>query len=247
MNELKCCVVRDLLPLYTDEVVCEETRELVENHLVNCEECRQTHFAMEVKLDLPPVPDGAEAIKQVKRKWGLKQFWKGIAIAAAAAGLLFGAFLYLYGYGLPVKAEEVILSAGLQCVTQRDRQTGWHAPTGEQTWIIDVDTKTGSPCTHSEWVYEEGDEGYPVATGIRLYVRRSPIALPWNSNGPIRHGMASSADAEYWWTDDFTITVVCADQEITYSMNEEGLWDKDRIHDARFCHMVGKGCPYSGQ
>lgn len=247
MNELKCCVVRDLLPLYTDDVVSEDTHALVENHLVNCEECRAAHFAMKVKLDLPDVPDGAEVIKHVKRKWGMKQFWKGIVIAALTAALLFGGFLFLYGYGLPVKAEDVVLSAGLQCQIEHDRELGKLVPTGEQVWIMDVDTKTGSPCTRSEWVYAEGDEGYPVAVGIRLYVRRSPISLPWSSNGPIRHGMASSDDGEYCWTDDFTITVVCADQEITYSMKEEGLWSKDRIHDAQFCPMVGKSCPYSGQ
>ena len=98
MNELKCCVVRDLLPLYTDDVVSEDTHALVENHLVNCEECRAAHFAMKVKLDLPDVPDGAEVIKHVKRKWGMKQFWKGIVIAALTAALLFGGFLFLYGY-----------------------------------------------------------------------------------------------------------------------------------------------------
>jgi len=247
MNELKCCVVRDLLPLYADDVVSEETHVLVERHLSNCEECRAAHFSMKVKLDLPPVANGAEAIRQVKRKWGMKQFWKGIGIAAVVSGMLFGAFVYLYGYGLPVKAEDVILSTGLQCQIQRDLELGQLVPTGEQVWIVDVDTQKGSPCTRSEWVYAEGDDGFPVTVGIRLYVRRSPIILPWSNNGPIRHGMASSDEGEYDWTDDFTITVVCADQEITYSMKEEGLWSKDRIHDAQFCPMVGKSCPYSGK
>ncbi len=45
--KLNCNVIRDLLPLYADQICSEESRELVEEHLAECEDCstllRQMH------------------------------------------------------------------------------------------------------------------------------------------------------------------------------------------------------------
>ena len=39
MGELKCHIVRDLLPLYNDDLLSEESRAEVEQHLKTCEDC----------------------------------------------------------------------------------------------------------------------------------------------------------------------------------------------------------------
>ncbi len=39
--KLDCCVVRDLLPLYEEELLSEETARLVAQHLAECELCRE--------------------------------------------------------------------------------------------------------------------------------------------------------------------------------------------------------------
>ena len=36
-----CEIIRDLLPLYVDDVCSTETKELVEKHLKNCNECQK--------------------------------------------------------------------------------------------------------------------------------------------------------------------------------------------------------------
>lgn len=41
MKEEKCDIVMDLLPLYLDGKTSEESRVYIENHLKNCEACRQ--------------------------------------------------------------------------------------------------------------------------------------------------------------------------------------------------------------
>jgi len=38
---MKCEVIRDLLPLYVDGVASEESRALIEEHLKTCEGCRE--------------------------------------------------------------------------------------------------------------------------------------------------------------------------------------------------------------
>ncbi len=36
-----CCIVRDILPLYAENMVSEETAELIKEHLSQCDECRK--------------------------------------------------------------------------------------------------------------------------------------------------------------------------------------------------------------
>lgn len=35
-----CSLIRDLLPLYADDAVSEESRTVIESHLAECKECR---------------------------------------------------------------------------------------------------------------------------------------------------------------------------------------------------------------
>ena len=37
----ECNIVRDLLPLYTEDMVSKDSREFVEEHLNRCEACRK--------------------------------------------------------------------------------------------------------------------------------------------------------------------------------------------------------------
>lgn len=41
MNKISCNTIRDILPLYVDEVVSENTRTMVVEHLGQCAECRK--------------------------------------------------------------------------------------------------------------------------------------------------------------------------------------------------------------
>ena len=38
--EISCNVIKDILPLYAEDMACEETKALVEAHLCSCEGCR---------------------------------------------------------------------------------------------------------------------------------------------------------------------------------------------------------------
>ena len=63
MKEIKCEVIRDLLPLYEDNAASEETQELVRKHLADCSECREELRKMRVPVSLPPNED-EEAVKR---------------------------------------------------------------------------------------------------------------------------------------------------------------------------------------
>ena len=50
MGKINCNVIQDILPLYIDDVVSDDTKELVEEHLQNCEICQRVYH--ETKADL---------------------------------------------------------------------------------------------------------------------------------------------------------------------------------------------------
>lgn len=73
MDKKICAVVQDLLVLYEDDVLKEESKKMVEEHIRTCEECRRIY---EHAKELPDIEDikekseeeqEAEAIKIMKR------------------------------------------------------------------------------------------------------------------------------------------------------------------------------------
>lgn len=42
MNKINCNVIGDLLPLYVDGAVSEDTKKLVEEHLAECADCKKS-------------------------------------------------------------------------------------------------------------------------------------------------------------------------------------------------------------
>ena len=83
MNDIPCGVIRDLLPLYTEDLCSEESRALVESHLKNCPDCRRLKESMKKTEPLPA--DSGEGLKKIKKE--LKN--RKLRTAALAALLVF--------------------------------------------------------------------------------------------------------------------------------------------------------------
>ena len=41
MKKITCEIIKDILPLYVDDVVSADTRTMVEEHLAECESCKK--------------------------------------------------------------------------------------------------------------------------------------------------------------------------------------------------------------
>jgi predicted anti-sigma-YlaC factor YlaD len=53
MNKISCNIIGDLLPLYVDGAVSEDTKKLVEEHLAECADCKKAAEEMGKELVLP--------------------------------------------------------------------------------------------------------------------------------------------------------------------------------------------------
>lgn len=74
--KLNCKIVEDLLPLYVDNVCSEQSKQAVEEHLKECENCRKlinSTQAVPAPLIEPerPVSDKAvkKGFKKIRRRW----------------------------------------------------------------------------------------------------------------------------------------------------------------------------------
>ena len=53
MNKrLPCYIVSDLLPLYQDDILSEQTKKDIDKHLTECRECQKKMAAMKTQLDI---------------------------------------------------------------------------------------------------------------------------------------------------------------------------------------------------
>ena len=62
MSKITCNTVADILPLYVDEVVSDDTKLLVSEHLAKCENCRKKYENMKGTVTIPASTD----VKQLK-------------------------------------------------------------------------------------------------------------------------------------------------------------------------------------
>lgn len=82
--KIPCEIIRDILPLYAEDMVSQPTREMVEEHLGECENCTRELEAM--KNPEKPLP--AAQIESLKRVSGIIHNSRVLAVAAAVLILL---------------------------------------------------------------------------------------------------------------------------------------------------------------
>lgn len=95
---MECDIVRDLLPLYVEKLVSETSRKAVEEHLEECDACREICREMmepdpHIQYDREPAESFHRYVKKNKRKLELK----GVGIALAIVLLVFVVRLVLVG------------------------------------------------------------------------------------------------------------------------------------------------------
>lgn len=117
-----CEIIRDLLPLYVDDVVSEESRSAVDEHLTECDSCREMRD--ELRANNVINDDSCEncenkeekimtdSLKKVKLQINRKQR-RAIALAVAAVLVVLGGWQVLFN--MPLKAvdpADVRITAG---------------------------------------------------------------------------------------------------------------------------------------
>lgn len=88
-----CSIVQDLLPLYEEDMLREETKEFVDGHLAQCAACRAELDAL--KADVKPAPFSAQPLRDLKRQLRRKKLTAVLLAVTLALTLATAGFAYL--------------------------------------------------------------------------------------------------------------------------------------------------------
>jgi len=97
---ISCEVIKDLLPLYIDDVCSDESRKMIVEHLAECEECKSELAAMQSELPVDIHKQDmrdAQAVKNLSKKWRkslLKSLLKGVVTTLIIVAVI--AFILIF-------------------------------------------------------------------------------------------------------------------------------------------------------
>ena len=231
MERVSCNSIRDMLPLYIDEVVSAETREMVETHLKGCEVCRRELEDMKQPVTLPE--EEPQRLRHFVKKRERKRMLRSAAAAVCVCLTLLAAAGYFI-FGRLADSEDVRYRTGFQC--DNVSYVGEH--NGLPTWVLFVDAGEEPVFVRQEFIY--GDlviDGERVPKEIRFYIYKSYLES-------MKGTWCMGYDIPDQWTlpedYDCTVTIIFADRELRWSMREEGLFDENAEHDPGVCFGCGR-------
>ena len=97
MKEIKCTVIQDLLPIYVDDVVSEDTKELVNKHLKVCEACQKEYEQMTQTMYVP-IEKNVTLFEKVNKKWNRKKILLIGGSFLTTVLLCLAVFSYIFHY-----------------------------------------------------------------------------------------------------------------------------------------------------
>ena len=155
MEKINCNVIQDILPLYIDEVVSDDTKELVEEHLQNCEICQRVYN--ETKADLEndmkisaQTKESSHEANDLKsfRKFLKKRKIKTILLSIAATIVCFVAvFTFMNKHVTYISYKD----AGITIVEDNKDEVKYKTNIkGNYRWSTSLDRETGVMTIHFE-------------------------------------------------------------------------------------------------
>ena len=104
--KLPCAVIRDLLPLYAEEMVEKETKDLIGQHLSDCPACREKLSGLETATGAPI--DTAKPLQSLKKQ--IRKRRRYAAVIAALCVFIAVYTLFYHGNAMrPVAWEEGLI------------------------------------------------------------------------------------------------------------------------------------------
>lgn len=113
--KITCEIVKDLLPLYHDDICSKDSRIVVEEHLQECATCKKYLESMDsdfIPTDIEKVTEQSkvETLKGLKKKLFRKNMLISLVSVLCAVGVCFGIFSLIFHYQMPILYEDGLVS-----------------------------------------------------------------------------------------------------------------------------------------
>lgn len=186
--KISCGVIRDLLPLYAEQITGEESRALVEEHLAGCPDCRSR--LEKLREPAAPEPDSAEALRGVSREIRRRR----IRTALLAALLVFLPLFALLARGMEEQylpyTEGLVRVEGVEHYSRDEsfpaqRAEGYFPQGGEP------DEGEGLVITFNGWVtgleseYDVDDETGETTLFLQAWTHRINLLIDDTAGGKL--------------------------------------------------------------
>lgn len=88
---ISCDVIRDLLPLYYDDVCSKDSCELIEGHIDNCKACKDELDKYRIEINGINNMKEARPLKEISKRWKKDKkgaFLKGMTVVSIIGSIL---------------------------------------------------------------------------------------------------------------------------------------------------------------
>ena len=160
-NNIPCEVIRDLFPLYIDELTSEVTNKQIEEHVMNCTDCKNVLNAMKAPDAMSGDDENSSDEKEIDFLKKTKKKNQRIAIGGIIATFLLVliitlSYRYIVGFNMKINPDEwVVMVDGkhvqINCEPEDERLTIKRLVTSEKDGIIRISYK----CAYKKSKYED--------------------------------------------------------------------------------------------
>lgn len=155
MEKINCNVIQDILTLYIEDTVSEDTKKLVEAHLQNCEICRQvyqetkTDLENDIKISMQTKNSNNKAndLKSFRKSF-IKRKIKTILFSIAATVIFFvSVFIFMNKHVTYINYKEL----GITIIADNEDEVKYKTTIkGNYHWKTSLDSETGIGTIHFE-------------------------------------------------------------------------------------------------
>lgn len=115
-NKVSCEIIKDMLPLYYDEVCSDDSKRMVEEHLSECNNCKMELEKIQNEIHIPKNNiienrTDSNVIKNISTSWKrlrLKSFIKGGIISALLISIIIFGYVGLFKWEIISVATDVV-------------------------------------------------------------------------------------------------------------------------------------------
>lgn len=169
-----CDIVQDLLPLYCDDACSAESRRLVDEHLHQCPDCRETYQLMRAALPARAAHTQQQTTAQAARAWKAsirKNVRRAYLITLAVIVVLIAAVCLYHGLhstaegsilGMTAQAEKVLYAENSELVLARKRGDYLAVLLRTGSGDCGVDILERDSLFHDRWRGGPGSAGQPA-------------------------------------------------------------------------------------
>ena len=93
--KISCNIIRDLLPLYAEDLACQDTRVLVEEHICTCEDCKTVLNTIKQAAPIP-VEVSPESLNNVKKTIRRRKVVSVLAAVMTVITIASAVFTYMF-------------------------------------------------------------------------------------------------------------------------------------------------------